>query len=119
MPDPIEWPGKEAFLDVLREVFKEGQVAWHRTIVTPPLQEVEITEALNRAGAQKLRIQSSPEVEPGTIIIINDDALEAAMESFVYGFDLSLEPVANAGWVGLLMGRVAAGSCKITNINTA
>lgn len=83
--------------------------AWHKTVVTRPEDEAAVTAALD--DIEGLRIISSEYVQPGQVIIANDDAMDAALQRVhmnFYGptdFDLDLR----------LGRRMEAGSSKIIN----
>jgi hypothetical protein len=106
-------------------------VMWQKTVVTAPEEERVIFENLEDQGVHGLRVLAHRAVDPGTILVIDDDAADALSKSVLEG-PLTIDLVqasrregtwtmqASADYALMLEGearaRIAAGTRKITNI---
>jgi hypothetical protein len=100
--------------DARRALAEYQSKAWHKTVLTTPEDEALVTAALD--DLEGIRIKSSPHVQPGQVLILNDDAADAALELSLQGEVYFTRQHPNPEWTAMLTQRVAEGSSKIINV---
>jgi hypothetical protein len=100
--------------DARRALEEYQSKAWHRTVVTTHEDEAVVTEALQ--PIEGIRIIASSMVQPGQVIVMNDDAQDAALELALSGeVWFAKDPLyyTDPEWVPIRRERIERGSTII------